>query len=62
MVKFVHKRYQHKTPPAKLVIYYSLSDIVLGILLVGLVAFFVVSYVRDHSIGVIAECLRQQPF
>ena len=39
----------HKNrPEAKLVIYYSVSDIVLGLLLIALVGFFAVSYLQEH--------------
>lgn len=49
MIKFVHKKHIHKNrPEAKFVIYYSVADIVLGILLISLTFFFAINYVRDH--------------
>ncbi len=52
MLKFVHKKHMHKDrPEAKFVIYYSVSDIVLGLLLIILVSFFAVNYVRDNLDG-----------
>lgn len=52
MFKFVHKKHMYKDKPAaKFVIYYSISDIVLGILLIAFVSFFAVSYVQDHIYG-----------
>lgn len=58
MFKFVHKRHMHKNrPEAKFVIYYSVSDIVLGFLLIVFVAFFTVNYVRIHMSPALEACL-----
>lgn len=47
MVKFLHKKHIYKNPQTKsLVIYYNLSDIILGFLLVVLVAFFIFNYLK----------------
>lgn len=47
MLKFVHKKHINKNPNTKaLIIYYSLSDIILGLLLVTLVAFFIYNYLE----------------
>ena len=47
MIKFIHKKHIQKAPNIKaLIIYYSLSDIVLGALLVILVAFFIYNYLE----------------
>ena len=47
MFKFVHKNHMRATKhESKIVIYYSLSDIVLGFLLVVLVAFFIYNYLE----------------
>ena len=47
MLKFIHKKHIYKMPNTKaLVIYYNLSDIVLGFLLVVLVAFFIYNYLE----------------
>lgn len=53
MIKFIKKKHVHEDKPdAKFVIYYSVSDIVLGFLLIGLVSFFVVNYVqRPENLG-----------
>lgn len=45
MIKFIHKKHAHLNPnTGKFVVYYNLSDIVLGFLLVILVAFFIYNY------------------
>ena len=47
MIKFIHKKHIHKDPQIKgLAIYYSLSDIILGSLLIVLVAFFIYNYLE----------------
>ena len=47
MFKFIHKNHIHKDPHTKaLVIYYNISDIVLGFLLIVLVAFFIYNYLE----------------
>lgn len=45
MIQFIHKKHAHLNPKtAKLIIYYSFSDLVLGLLLIVLVAFFIYNY------------------
>lgn len=45
MIKFIHKKHINKHPrTAKVVIYYSLSEILLGLLLVALSIFFIYNY------------------
>lgn len=47
MIKFVHKKHISKARSGnKAVVYYSVSDIVLGVVLWALVAFFVISYLN----------------
>ncbi len=47
MIKFIHKKHINKNSNLKsFVIYYSISDIVLGFLLTVLVAFFIYNYVK----------------
>lgn len=47
MIKFIHKNHIHQDAHTKaLIIYYSLSDIVLGLLLVVLVGFFIYNYLE----------------
>ena len=66
MLKFIHKKHMHKNrPEAKFVIYYSVSDIVLGFLLVVLVGFFAISYLQDHlnpSTGVYSPAIYRPRF
>jgi hypothetical protein len=51
MIKLVHKKHMQKgSHGTKLVIYYSVSDIVLGILLLVLTGFFIYNYV-GNSLG-----------
>jgi hypothetical protein len=52
MVKFIHKKHvQHTAHGNALVIYYSLSEIILGILLIGLVTFYIVAYLKSSLQG-----------
>lgn len=52
MFKFVEKKHVYKDrPEAKFVIYYSVPDIILGILLMGLVLFFAWNYVQNNAYG-----------
>lgn len=44
MIKFLHKKHIGKSHGARVVIYYSLSDIILGLMLVALVIFFIHDY------------------
>jgi hypothetical protein len=47
MIKFIHKKHIRQDSHIKgLVIYYSLSDIVLGFFLVVLVSFFIFNYLE----------------
>ena len=47
MFKFVHKKHiYHNRPEAKFVIYYSASDIVLGLLLIIIVTFLTINYIK----------------
>ena len=47
MLKFIHKNNIDKNPGTnKLVVYYNLSDIILGFLLIVLVTFFIYSYLE----------------
>ena len=47
MIKFIHKKHINQSSQnAKIVIYYSISDIVLGIVLMALVAFFIYNYLE----------------
>lgn len=47
MLKFIHKKHIHKNVGTKaFVIYYSVSDIVLGFLLIVLVGFFIYNYLQ----------------
>lgn len=48
MFKFIHKKHLHFNPKtSKIVIYYNIPDIVLGILFTGLTVFFVYNYLSD---------------
>lgn len=50
MIKFIHKKHSESDfGKGKIVIYYNVSDIVLGIMLVALVAFFINDYL-SHSL------------
>ncbi len=45
MIKFLHqKQLEKKLSPGKIVIYYSFTQIVMGVLLIGLISFYVYSY------------------
>ena len=49
MIKFIHKKHFHKpTGGYKFIIYYDMSEIVLGVLLVSLVGFFVYNYLQNN--------------
>jgi len=51
MIKFIHKKHiKNDTETGKIIIYYSLSDILLGVLLFGLVVFFIQDYL-SHTLG-----------
>ncbi len=50
MIEFRRKEKQENTPSNKLIIYYSISDIFLGIILMALVAFFINDYLSHHLI------------
>jgi hypothetical protein len=45
MIKFIHKKHMQKENGSKFVIYYNVSDIVLGVMLLSLVAFFIHNYI-----------------
>ena len=50
MIKFIHKKHINKHPPtSKLVIYYSLADAFLGLLLFSLSLFFAFNYLKANS-------------
>ncbi len=50
MIKFVHrKHYNKKDFPHKIVIYYSFSEIVLGIMQIVLVVFFIYNYWQSQT-------------
>ena len=50
MIKFIHKKHINNHPyTARIVIYYSFADIVLGTLLVILSTFFAVNYTNSNS-------------
>jgi len=50
MIQFIHKKHINKHPQtAKIIIYYSLADIILGLLLVSLSIFFALNYVSFNS-------------
>jgi hypothetical protein len=52
MIKFIHKKHIHKAPNVKaFIIYYSVSDIILGFLLIVLVAFFIYNYLQNSFWG-----------
>ena len=45
MIKFIHKKHINRNiENGKIIIYYSVSDIILGIILVSLVIFFIHDY------------------
>ena len=47
MIKFVHRKHTNQNQKTdKIVIYYSLLDIILGLLLMVLVAFFIYNYLE----------------
>ena len=47
MIKFVHKKHINQDPKtAKIVIYYSVFDIILGLTLMVLTAFFIYNYLE----------------
>ena len=49
MIKFIHKSQIHKRPQTRaFVVYYSVSDIILGLLLFSLVAFFAYNYLQEQ--------------
>lgn len=49
MLKFVHKKHINETKSKyRFVVYYSASDIVLGILLIALTSFFIYNYLRAN--------------
>ncbi len=48
MLKFVHRRHFNKIKEARIVVYYSLSEIILGLLLVVLVTFFALDYLKNN--------------
>ncbi len=49
MLKFVHRKHFNKLKgEAKIVVYYSLSEIILGLLLVVLVTFFAMDYLKNN--------------
>jgi hypothetical protein len=49
MIKFINKKHINKDKTGtKLVIYYSVSDIVLGIILLILVGFFIDNYLNEN--------------
>jgi succinate dehydrogenase hydrophobic anchor subunit len=52
MVKFVHKKHMHKAKGGvSFVVYYSVTDIILGFLLIFLVYFFAFNYIKDNLYG-----------
>ncbi len=51
MPTFIHKKHINKIPKSnKVVVYYSVPDIVLGLLLLILVTFFVYNYAIVHPL------------
>jgi hypothetical protein len=51
MLKFLHKKHIYKNlKNSKLTIYYSISDIFLGSLLIILVLFFIYNYLISNNI------------
>lgn len=51
MIKFIHKKHiQEHKGDSKFVIYYNVSDIFLGTILLALVVFFIHDYL-SHSLG-----------
>ena len=49
MISLKHKKHLHKVQySSKLVIYYSLSDILLGLILIVLVVFFSIYYISQN--------------
>ena len=58
MINFIHRKHIHESTHVRgIVIYYSLSDIVLGFLLIVLVSFFIFSYLR-FSFGQLSHAVR----
>ena len=53
MIKFIHKKHLHaKKESGKIVVYYNVTDIFLGIILMALVVFFIHDYLShnlEHS-------------
>lgn len=51
MLKFKHKKHLHKIQQSnlKFVIYYSLSDILLGLILIMLTVFFASYYITQNQ-------------
>lgn len=51
MLKFIHKKHINQQAKSKFrfVIYYSASDIVLGILLIALTSFFIYNYLQANN-------------
>jgi hypothetical protein len=49
MLKFVHRKHFNKIKgQAKIVVYYSLSEIILGVLLIMLASFFAMDYLKNN--------------
>jgi len=62
MIKFVHKKHINLTPKtSKIIIYYSISDLILGLLLIILVGFFIYNYLM-FSMGGIGPKSRAMTF
>ncbi len=50
MIKFIHKKHINKVPhTSKFVVYYSVTDIILGILLLVFVVFFIANYWQSQK-------------
>lgn len=50
MIKFIHKKHIREVEGGKLVIYYNISDIFLGVVLLALVVFFIHDYL-SHALN-----------
>jgi hypothetical protein len=56
MIKFIHKKHINQdVEKGKIIIYYNVSDIVLGIILLALVAFYMHDYL-SHALRSGSNC------
>ena len=61
MLKFVHRKHFNKLKSeARIVVYYSLSEIILGLLLIVLVTFFAIFYLKNNLVPYKSEVAKNQ--